>query len=137
MDNIDKDKIQQMIIEASKGSDYYNREMKRTEEAQAKAKELQKKVDMHRSNEKLWKQDVSTVKQLMNEIEEGRQLDRTWAHIDMDMFYAAVEIRDNPSLADKPVAVGGEMMISTANYIARRYGVRSAMPGFIAKKLCP
>lgn len=55
----------------------------------------------------------------------------------MDMFYAAVTIRDNPSLADKPVAVGGEMMISTANYIARRFGVRSAMPGFIAKKLCP
>jgi DNA polymerase kappa len=55
----------------------------------------------------------------------------------MDMFYAAVEIRDNPSLADKPVAVGGQMMISTANYIARKFGVRSAMPGFIAKKLCP
>jgi DNA polymerase kappa len=55
----------------------------------------------------------------------------------MDMFYAAIEIRDNPSLADKPVAVGGQMMISTANYIARKFGVRSAMPGFIAKKLCP
>jgi DNA polymerase kappa len=71
------------------------------------------------------------------EIENTRELDRTWTHIDMDMFYAAVEIRDNPSLADKPVAVGGDMMISTANYIARKYGVRSAMPGFIAKKLCP
>jgi DNA polymerase kappa len=55
----------------------------------------------------------------------------------MDMFYAAVEIRDDPSLADKPVAIGGDMMISTANYIARKFGVRSAMPGFIAKKLCP
>lgn len=55
----------------------------------------------------------------------------------MDMFFAAVEIRDDPSLADKPVAVGGMSMISTANYIARQYGVRSAMPGFIAKKLCP
>lgn len=73
----------------------------------------------------------------MAEIEECRVLDRTWSHIDMDMFYAAVEIRDNPSLADKPVAVGGDMMISTANYIARTFGVRSAMPGFIAKKLCP
>lgn len=74
---------------------------------------------------------------ILSEIERGRELTRTWAHIDMDMFYAAVEIRDDPSLADKPVAVGGEMMISTANYIARKYGVRSAMPGFIAKKLCP
>ena len=49
----------------------------------------------------------------------------------MDMFYAAVEIRDNPKLAEVPIAVGGKDMISTANYIARRYGVRSAMPGFI------
>lgn len=55
----------------------------------------------------------------------------------MDMFYAAVEIRDDPSLENVPLAVGGENMISTANYIARKFGVRSAMPGFIAKKLCP
>ena len=55
----------------------------------------------------------------------------------MDMFYAAVEIRDRPELAKVPVAVGSESMISTANYEARKYGVRSAMPGFIGKKLCP
>ena len=58
-------------------------------------------------------------------------------HIDMDMFYAAVEIRDSPHLGDKPVAIGSYSMISTANYVARKYGVRSAMPGFIGKKLCP
>lgn len=58
-------------------------------------------------------------------------------HIDMDMFYAAVEIRDDPSLATKPVAIGDNSMISTANYVARKFGVRSAMPGFIGKKLCP
>ena len=58
-------------------------------------------------------------------------------HIDMDMFYAAVEIKDRPELADKPVAVGSTSMISTANYVARKFGVRSAMPGFIALKLCP
>ena len=55
----------------------------------------------------------------------------------MDMFYAAVEIRDNPKLATVPLAIGSDSMISTANYEARKYGVRSAMPGFIAKKLCP
>lgn len=55
----------------------------------------------------------------------------------MDMFYAAVEIRDRPELADKPVAVGSMSMLSTANYVARKFGVRSAMPGFIGKKLCP
>lgn len=45
--------------------------------------------------------------------------------------------RDRPELVDKPVAVGGESMISTTNYHARKWGVRSAMPGFIGRKLCP
>ena len=48
-----------------------------------------------------------------------------------------MEIRDQPDLADKPVAIGDMQMCSTANYVARRYGVRSAMPGFIAIALCP
>jgi DNA polymerase kappa len=64
-------------------------------------------------------------------------MDRTWFHIDMDMFYAACELRDKPFLKDKPVAVGDFSMIQTANYIARKYGVRSAMPGYIGKSMCP
>jgi len=55
----------------------------------------------------------------------------------MDAFYASVEERDEPTLKDVPFAVGGMSMISTANYHARKFGVRSAMPGFIAIKLCP
>lgn len=58
-------------------------------------------------------------------------------HLDLDMFYAACEIRDNPSLRKKPVAVGDNTMIQTTNYIARKYGVKSAMPGFIGRRLCP
>lgn len=46
-------------------------------------------------------------------------------------------IRDRQELADKPVAVGDTSMISTTNYLARKKGVRSAMPGFIGKRLCP
>jgi DNA polymerase IV len=61
------------------------------------------------------------------------------AHMDCDAFYAAIEKRDDPSLNDKPLIVGGEVrgVVSTACYIARTYGVRSAMPMFQAKKLCP
>lgn len=61
------------------------------------------------------------------------------AHIDCDAFYASVEKRDNPDLASKPVIIGGEHrgVVSTACYIARMNGVRSAMPMFKAKKLCP
>ena len=61
------------------------------------------------------------------------------AHLDCDAFYAAIEKRDDPSLRDRPLIVGGEVrgVVSTCCYIARRYGVRSAMPMFQARKLCP
>uniref|UniRef100_A0A8C3S2Y6 DNA polymerase kappa n=1 Tax=Chelydra serpentina TaxID=8475 RepID=A0A8C3S2Y6_CHESE len=71
------------------------------------------------------------------ELEESRDLSCTIVHIDMDAFYAAVEMRDNPELKEKPIAVGSMSMLSTSNYHARRFGVRAAMPGFIAKRLCP
>lgn len=61
-------------------------------------------------------------------------------HIDMDCFYAAIEIRDNPELAGKPVAVGGQSrrsVLCTANYEAREYGVRSALPTSMAMQKCP
>jgi DNA polymerase-4 len=61
------------------------------------------------------------------------------AHIDCDAFYATVEKRDNPDIADKPVIIGGGKrgVVSAACYIARTYGVRSAMPMFKALDLCP
>ncbi|WP_375175769.1 DNA polymerase IV [Pseudooceanicola sp.] len=63
----------------------------------------------------------------------------TIAHMDCDAFYASVEKRDNPELATKPVIIGGGKrgVVSTACYIARIKGVRSAMPMFQALKLCP
>jgi DNA polymerase-4 len=69
------------------------------------------------------------------------QSTRKIIHIDMDCFYAAVEIRDNPALADFPVAVGGAAeergVLCTCNYLARKFNVRSAMSTAYAKRLCP
>ena len=66
---------------------------------------------------------------------------RAIIHLDMDCFYAAIEVRDRPSLRGKPVGVGGASerrgVLTTCNYEARRFGVRSAMPTFMALQRCP
>jgi DNA polymerase-4 len=72
----------------------------------------------------------------MSEIRPNRKI----IHIDMDAFYASVEQMDNPNLAGKPIAVGGSEIrgvVSAASYEARKFGVRSALSGALAKKYCP
>jgi len=85
----------------------------------------------------LWNKLQSNVNRKIKMIKRERDLTRTWIHVDMDAFYAAVEMRDDPSLVDKPLAIGDKNMIMTTNYNARNYGIRSGVPGFIGKKLCP
>eukprot|EP00158_Paraphelidium_tribonemae_P003600 Partr_v1_DN26249_c0_g1_i1_m48730 putative DNA polymerase kappa len=70
-------------------------------------------------------------------LEQSRDLTRTIVHVDMDMFFAAVETLYRPELKFVPMAVGGSSMLCTANYEARKFGVRAAMPGFKGRELCP
>lgn len=75
-----------------------------------------------------------------NIIKQVLDQDRHIIHVDMDCFYAAVEMRDDPALRDVPIAIGGQSrrsVLCTANYPARKFGVRSAMPSLKALKLCP
>src|SRR5947207_10261627 len=72
---------------------------------------------------------------------QDEQKARAIIHLDMDCFYAAIEVRDRPSLRGKPVGVGGARdrrgVLTTCNYEARKFGVRSAMPTFMALQRCP
>ncbi len=67
--------------------------------------------------------------------------ERAIIHLDMDCFYAAIEVRDRPELKGKPVGVGGARdrrgVLTTCNYEARKFGVHSAMPTFMALQRCP
>ncbi|XP_015275851.1 PREDICTED: DNA polymerase kappa [Gekko japonicus] len=135
MQGLDKEKINKVIMEASKGSKFYEHELKKDQQVNKRIEKILK-LKSKITDQQIMKAQLQMDK-LAIELEQSRDLSCTTVHIDMDAFYAAVEMRDNPELRDKPIAVGSLSMLSTSNYHARRFGVRAAMPGFIAKKLCP
>uniref|UniRef100_A0A8D0HIY9 DNA polymerase kappa n=1 Tax=Sphenodon punctatus TaxID=8508 RepID=A0A8D0HIY9_SPHPU len=135
MQGLDKERINKIIMEATKGSRFYENELKKDQQVNQRIEKLLK-VKEKINSQQLMKAQLQ-VDRLAVELEQSRDLSCSIVHIDMDAFYAAVEMRDNPELREKPIAVGSMSMLSTSNYYARRFGVRAAMPGFIAKKLCP
>lgn len=131
---VDQKKVAEIIYEASKGSKYFNNE-------EVKDKNLTFKIDrilkLKAQLEKLdLRQDLRRADSYITELELSRDLSQYVVHIDCDAFYAAVEEIDRPELKTVPMAVG-QGVLTTCNYEARKYGCRSAMAGFVAKKLCP
>ncbi|KAJ6586882.1 IMS-domain-containing protein [Mycena vulgaris] len=133
----DQAEINRIIADASKGSKFYENEKK-------KDKELTKKIEqmLHIRDELINKSGVdmqkieASVDQLLHKLESQRDLTQIIVHFDLDSFFASVEVLSDPTLAGKPFTVG-HTVVSTASYEARKYGVRSGMASFIAKKLCP
>lgn len=141
LQNVDKTRTEEIIAEISKGSNFYLNEEYKLKKRQAYLSKLLEKSKKYSSWCKLNPNAYRTIHQRVDEIERTiekvRCLDSVFAHLDMDMFYAAVEEKKNPALKTLPVGVGSLSMLSTTNYVARQYGVRAGMPGFIGKKLCP
>lgn len=135
MSGVDKAYVNRVIHEMSKGSAFLKHATEQDSKCDDRIAEMKAKLISLDSaaRSRLTKSSIS----LELELESKRISSRPCVVIDMDAFFAAVEIKDQPALANLPMAVGGSAMISTANYEARKYGVRSAMPGFIAKQLCP
>jgi DNA polymerase kappa len=134
MADIDKQHQAKVIYESSKNSAYYHAAEEKSEKTIEECNRMISVIDSMNEFE------INTLKKKAETMLASIELQRSFTCVkcvlDMDAFYASVEIRDRPELVDKPVAVGSGV-ITTCNYIARTYGVRSAMPGFIAKKLCP
>ncbi|KAF8359891.1 polk-1 [Pristionchus pacificus] len=134
MVGLDKDKIQRIIDENS-GENFSAFAKKKQERLEKQKNEILSKVQTLSDITKM-KYEKEMV-QLCGLLEKERNYDRDCVHVDMDAFYAAVEMRDFPQLRNIPMAVGGYSMLSTSNYVARQFGVRAGMPGFIASRLCP
>jgi DNA polymerase kappa len=81
-------------------------------------------------------QDRRRADEYLAELELSRDLSQYVIHVDCDAFFAAVEELDRPELKTVPMAVG-KGVLTTCNYLARKFGVRSGMASFVAKKLCP
>ncbi|KAJ4862422.1 impB/mucB/samB family domain-containing protein [Trichoderma breve] len=135
-DKVDQSKIQvsEIIYNASKGSKFFTREEERD-------KILTKKIEQILSRKKKLEQqdltrDLRNADRLLAELELSRDLTQHIVHLDCDAFFAAVELLERPDLKDVPFAVGGGVL-TTCNYVARQFGCRSGMAGFVAKKLCP
>ncbi|EXJ96031.1 DNA polymerase kappa subunit [Capronia coronata CBS 617.96] len=133
-DAVDQKKVSEIIYEASKGSKFFSNE-------EAKDKNLTTKIErILRQKAQLEKidlrADLRRADDYIASLELSRDLSQYVVHIDCDAFYAAVEEIDRPELKNVPMAVGVGVL-TTCNYEARKYGCRSAMAGFVAKKLCP
>ncbi|KAK7756895.1 hypothetical protein SLS62_000911 [Diatrype stigma] len=133
-DSVDQTKVSEIIYNASKGSKYFNRE-------EEKDKILTQKINqILEKKRRLEKFDLSRERraadQLIAQLDATRDLTQHIVHIDCDAFYAAVEQLDRPELKDIPFAVGAGVL-TTCNYVARKFGCRSGMAGFVAQKLCP
>ncbi|ETN07192.1 hypothetical protein PPTG_13559 [Phytophthora nicotianae INRA-310] len=135
MKGVDKQHVQEVVHKMSKDSSFYQKSLRDNAKVEQRVAAMREKLGCLTNGQLQRLQQEADTR--VAQMEATRDLSRTIVVVDMDMFYAAVEMRDDPKLRDVPLAVGGLGMISTTNYAARQYGVRAAMPGFIGKELCP
>ncbi|KAM0747038.1 DNA/RNA polymerase [Meredithblackwellia eburnea MCA 4105] len=133
----DPEEVKRIIYEASKGSAYYINEARKDEELNQKVAHLVSNVErmvVERGGDLSREERLADA--LLGEIEKRRVLGETVVVVDADAFYASCHELEQPELKGTAFAVGNGVL-TTASYEARKYGCRSAMAGFVAKKLCP
>lgn len=130
------DNLKKKIEEELGEGEYFKREMEKRERNKQRADENNENLSKLNSEEIKFLQDKCT--EILEKTEQMMydQPEEFYFYFDLDMFFVACELKDRPDLVDKPVIVG-ESVVSAANYEARKFGVRSAMPAFVARRLCP
>lgn len=131
----DPQEVEAIIAEASKNSKFYLREVEKDRVLGKKIEQLLKLKDqmIKTANMERLEREANEV---LAQLESTRDLTQYIIHVDMDAFYANVEVKKDPSLKGKAFGVGSGVL-TTASYEARKFGCRSGMAGFVAKKLCP
>ncbi|XP_045559319.1 DNA polymerase kappa [Salmo salar] len=113
MEGLDRDKINKIIMKSSKGSRFYENEMKKEQQVNQRIERMMLQK-AHITEQQLSKAQTQ-VEKMTFDLESVRDLSRVIVHVDMDAFYAAVETRDCPDLKDKPMAVGSMSMLVRFN----------------------
>lgn len=111
MQEIDQSEVKKVIHDSTANSEFFKQQENRLRIVEQKVRRYLWKLRNFKANKELWARTQEIVKTSINDYVKKRETRRTWMHLDLDMFYAAVEIRDNPSLRKKPVAVGDNTMI--------------------------
>lgn len=135
MGGVDAERIRRVVYEMSKSSPFFAEAERKNAATDAKASALE--ASSARLSPSVLATSARAVDALRRKLDASRVLHRSWVCVDMDAFFASVAELARPELKSLPVAIGGIGMISTTNYVARRSGVRAAMPGFIGRALCP
>lgn len=135
MEGIDRARIDEIILRESGNSAYMKQQRKRDEAVNVKITQMKKRLAQQEQSQKSWRHSIEqTLQPEIHELLKSRRPRSTCVVVDMDMFYMACELLTRPDLENVPACVGTGMIL-TSNYCARRYGVRSAMAGWIADKL--
>ncbi|KAI0983449.1 hypothetical protein GJ496_008906 [Pomphorhynchus laevis] len=137
MQSIDKDQINKIIEDTSRlsSSNYYEYQQRQLQRINERIEERKLKISEFSSDD--FRRAQIQADLYIKQLDESFVTSSTFVHFDLDAFFCAVEMLENPKLTEIPMAVGTDSMLCTSNYPARKFGVRAAMPGFIAKRICP
>lgn len=141
MDGINRELIDKIILEESGNSLFMQQQRRRDEKVNQRISSIRERLERQNQTDINWKIKIQRKidRTEISSLLQSRPSRSTKVVVDMDMFYMACELLQNKELASinesQPACVGGTGMILTSNYYARKYGVRAAMPGYIASKL--